>query len=145
MNHKRIARVTKSHGLGIRPRRRFVRTTDSDHDLPIDTQLALAALDAAVRSRQPAAGCIDHTDRGCRGEFNGSSQHWVDEQILNPHSMPRQVSSSQAFSAAWCRARVQRLRSLEHPTETGQCPLGSIAAGGRLYSRSCRAAMERPD
>jgi putative transposase len=24
-----------SYGLGIKPRRRFVRTTDSDHDLPI--------------------------------------------------------------------------------------------------------------
>ncbi|MEP7297649.1 MAG: IS3 family transposase [Burkholderiales bacterium] len=35
VNHKRIARIMKSHGLGIRPRRRFVRTTDSDHDLPI--------------------------------------------------------------------------------------------------------------
>ena len=35
VNHKRIARVMKAHGLGIRPRRRFVRTTDSAHDLPI--------------------------------------------------------------------------------------------------------------
>ena len=35
INHKRISRVMKAHGLGIRPRRRFVRTTDSDHDLPI--------------------------------------------------------------------------------------------------------------
>ena len=32
VNHKRIARVMKAHGLGIRPRRRFVRTTDSAHD-----------------------------------------------------------------------------------------------------------------
>jgi putative transposase len=119
VNHKRIARVMKAHGLGIRPRRRFVRTTDSAHDLPIfpnlyrnviptrpdvvwvadftyiriaagfcflaaildacsrkvvgyaisrriDTQLALAALDAAVKTRQPPRGCIHHTDRGCQ-------------------------------------------------------------------------------
>ncbi len=119
VNHKRIARIMKSHGLGIKPRRRFVRTTDSDHDLPIfpnlyrnvipakpdvvwvadityiriaagfcflaaildacsrkvvgyaisrriDTQLALAALNAAVQTRQPAKGCIHHTDRGCQ-------------------------------------------------------------------------------
>lgn len=118
VNHKRIARIMKCHGLGIRPRRRFVRTTDSDHDLPIfpnlyrnvipakpdlvwvadftyiriatgfcflaaildacsskvvgyaisrriDTQLALAALNAAVQTRQPPQGCIHHTDRGC--------------------------------------------------------------------------------
>lgn len=25
----------RAHGLGVKPRRRFVRTTDSDHDLPI--------------------------------------------------------------------------------------------------------------
>lgn len=35
VNHRRISRVMKAHGPGIRPRRRFVRTTDSDHDLPI--------------------------------------------------------------------------------------------------------------
>jgi putative transposase len=116
---KRIARVMNAHGLGIKPRRRFVRTTDSNHDLPvfpnlyrnvipakpdmvwvadityiriasgfcflaaildacsrkvvgyaisrrIDTQLALAALNAAVRIRQPPVGCIQHTDRGCQ-------------------------------------------------------------------------------
>ncbi len=119
VNHKRIARVMKTHGLGIRPRRRFVRTTHSAHDLPIfpnlyrnvipakpdlvwvadftyiriatgfcflaaildacsrkvvgyaisqriDTQLALAALNVAVQSRNPAQGCIHHTDRGCQ-------------------------------------------------------------------------------
>lgn len=118
VNHKRIARVMKTHGLGIRPRRRFVRTTNSAHDLPIfpnlyrngtpartdlvwvadftyiriaagfcflaaildaysrkvvgyaisrriDTQLALAALNAAVQTRQLPRGCIHHTDRGC--------------------------------------------------------------------------------
>jgi putative transposase len=119
INHKRISRIMRTHGLGIKPRRRFVRTTDSDHDLPIfanlyrnvipakpdlvwvadmtyiriaagfcylaaildacsrkvvgyaisrriDTQLALAALNAAVQSRQPPQGCIHHTDRGCQ-------------------------------------------------------------------------------
>ncbi|WP_395321908.1 IS3 family transposase [Variovorax sp. UC74_104] len=28
-NHKRVARVMRARGLGIKPRRRFVRTTDS--------------------------------------------------------------------------------------------------------------------
>ena len=35
VNHKRVARVMAEHGLGIKRRRRFVRTTDSDHDGPI--------------------------------------------------------------------------------------------------------------
>jgi len=117
VNHKRVSRVMRAHGLGVKPRRRFVRTTDSDHDLPIlpnlyrnviptrpdlvwvgdityirlaggfcylaalldacsrkvvgyaisreiDSQLTVAALEAAVRSRRPPPGCICHTDRG---------------------------------------------------------------------------------
>jgi putative transposase len=117
VNHKRVSRIMRTHGLGIKPRRRFVRTTDSDHDLPIfpnlyrnviptrpnvvwvgdityirlasgfcylaaildacsrivvgyaisreiDSQLTVAALEAAVRSRRPSPGCICHTDRG---------------------------------------------------------------------------------
>ncbi|MBK6660615.1 MAG: IS3 family transposase [Proteobacteria bacterium] len=35
VNHKRVARVMKAQGLGITPRRRFVRTTDSCHDQPV--------------------------------------------------------------------------------------------------------------
>jgi len=35
VNHKRVSRVMKIHGLGIKPRRRFVRTTDSNHNLPV--------------------------------------------------------------------------------------------------------------
>ena len=34
---------------------------------PIDTALALAALQAAIRSRRPARGGIHHTDRGSQG------------------------------------------------------------------------------
>ncbi|OOG44652.1 IS3 family transposase [Polaromonas sp. A23] len=35
VNHKRVARLMKAHSLGIKPRRRFVRTADSNHDSPI--------------------------------------------------------------------------------------------------------------
>jgi transposase InsO family protein len=31
VNHKRVVRLMKAHNLSIKPRRRFVRTTDSDH------------------------------------------------------------------------------------------------------------------
>lgn len=119
INHKKVARVMREAGLGIRPRKRFVRTTDSRHDGPIfsnlyrniipdrpdqvwvadftyiriaagfcylavildacsrkvvgyalsqhlDTELALAALHAAVMSRNPPKDCIHHADRGCQ-------------------------------------------------------------------------------
>ena len=116
-NHKKVMRLMREHGLSVRPRRRFVATTDSDHDGPIfpnlakdvlpagpnqlwvadityiaiatgfvylaaildawsrrvvgyaigrriDARLALAALRAAIESRQPPKGCIHHSDRG---------------------------------------------------------------------------------
>ena len=31
INHKRIARIMRENGLGIKPRKRFVKTTDSAH------------------------------------------------------------------------------------------------------------------
>ena len=40
VNHKAIARIMRETGLQVRPLRRFVRTTDSDHDSPIFPNLA---------------------------------------------------------------------------------------------------------
>ncbi len=35
VNHKRVARIMRANGLEIKPRKRYVRTTDSNHDSPI--------------------------------------------------------------------------------------------------------------
>ncbi|MDP9592473.1 UNVERIFIED_ORG: putative transposase [Shinella zoogloeoides] len=35
VNHKRVARVMRANSLGIKPRKRYVRTTDSNHNSPI--------------------------------------------------------------------------------------------------------------
>ena len=40
VNHKRVARIMREQDLRVRPRRRFVVTTDSDHDGPIFPDLA---------------------------------------------------------------------------------------------------------
>ena len=40
VNRKRVARLMRLHGLCVRPRRRYVVTTDSDHDGPIFPNLA---------------------------------------------------------------------------------------------------------
>ncbi len=117
VNRKRIQRIMREQGLTVKPKRRFVVTTQSDHDGPvfpnlaknvlpnspdqlwvgdityiaitqgfvylaaildawsrrvvgyaisrrIDHRLTLAALEAAIRARQPPAGCIHHSDRG---------------------------------------------------------------------------------
>src|SRR5262249_40805039 len=40
VNHKKGMRLVKENGLTVRPRRRFIATTDSDHDGPIFPNLA---------------------------------------------------------------------------------------------------------
>ena len=40
INHKKVMRLMKETGLAVRPRRRFMVTTDSDHDGPIFPDLA---------------------------------------------------------------------------------------------------------
>jgi len=117
VNHKKIRRLMREHDLQPRCRRRYVATTDSDHDSPIfpdrarelivdgpnqlwvadityiaitagfvylaaildawsrrvlgyaisrsiDARLAVAALKAAIKTRQPPEGCVHHSDRG---------------------------------------------------------------------------------
>lgn len=40
VNHKRVSRLMRQHGLQVRPRRRYIATTDSTHDGPIFPNLA---------------------------------------------------------------------------------------------------------
>jgi putative transposase len=40
VNHKKVMRLMKKNRLTVRPRRRFIATTDSDHDGPIFPNLA---------------------------------------------------------------------------------------------------------
>ncbi len=35
VNHKRVVRVVRANGLGIKPRKLYVRTTNGNHDSPI--------------------------------------------------------------------------------------------------------------
>jgi putative transposase len=117
VNSKKVRRLMREHGLQPKHRRRFVITTDSDHNGPIfpnlarnmaldrpnqlwvadltyiaiaagfvylaaildawsrrvvgyaisrsiDARIAVAALQAAIKARQPPRGCVHHSDRG---------------------------------------------------------------------------------
>ena len=55
--------------------RRVVGWALADH---LRTELAAAALQMALTSRQPAPGLIHHSDRGSQGGFNRWSQHPLD-------------------------------------------------------------------
>ena len=117
VNAKKIRRLMREHELNPRQRRRFIATTDSNHNYPIfpdlankmtldgpnqlwvadityvaiatgfvylaaildawsrrvvgyaisrsiDARLVVAALKAAINARNPAQGCVHHSDRG---------------------------------------------------------------------------------
>jgi len=48
VNHKAVSRVMREHELQVRPLRRFVRTTDSQHDNPIFPNLARGLIPTAA-------------------------------------------------------------------------------------------------
>jgi hypothetical protein len=52
--------------------RRVVGWASADH---LRTDLVAQALTNAVAARRPTGPVIFHSDRGCQGEFNRSSQH----------------------------------------------------------------------
>jgi putative transposase len=154
VNSKKVRRLMRNYDLQPKRRRRFVATTDSNHDHPIfpdlardrfvdgpnqlwvadityiairagfvylaaildawsrrvvgyainrsiDARLAIAALKAAIRARQPPKGCIHHSDRGSQYASEayrklladmGSSARWAGVEI--PTTMPRLKASS---------------------------------------------------
>ena len=149
VNSKKIRRLMREHDLQPKRRRRFVATTDSDHDNPIfpnlardrivdgpnqlwvaditynaiatgfvylaaildawsrrvvgyaisrsiDARVAVAALKAAIRVRQPPKGCIHHWDRGSQYASEPYRHQLAEHGLVgsmgrrgNPTKMPR--------------------------------------------------------
>src|SRR5438876_8535673 len=71
VNHKKVMRLMQEQGLTVRPRRRFVATTDSDHDGPIFPNLAK---DVVPTGPKPALGRRHHLYRH-RGGLRLSGGH----------------------------------------------------------------------
>lgn len=62
-----------------------------------DANLVSKAVRMAVEVRGKHGGLMFHSDQGCQGGFNRSSQHWIVVQTLDTHSVLRQVFSSRVF------------------------------------------------
>ena len=141
VNHKKIRRLMRERGLQPKRRRRYVATTDSDHDSPIfpgrarnlvvaspnqlwvadityiaitggfvylaalldawsrrvvgyaisrsiDARLALAALKAAIQTRNPPEGCVHHSDRLNPAQYASE----VYRQLLADHGLVGSMS-----------------------------------------------------
>lgn len=60
VNHKKIRRLMREHGLQPRIRRRFVATTDSDHDGPIFPNLAKDIVPARPNQLRSVTSPMSH-------------------------------------------------------------------------------------
>ncbi|WUW68288.1 DDE-type integrase/transposase/recombinase (plasmid) [Streptomyces sp. NBC_01455] len=62
----------------------------ADH---MKTSLISDALDMAARNIDLVEGCIFHSDRGCQGGFNWSSQHLRELEVCGVFELERCISS----------------------------------------------------
>ncbi|MGK9055507.1 IS3 family transposase [Neorhizobium petrolearium] len=89
VNHKRVARVMQTDGLGIKPRKRDVRTTNSTHDSPIYPNL--------YRNLIPA-GCTPPVDRRNRLPLEIRAARWVPVLRSSPLVNEKERSTSDKAS-----------------------------------------------
>jgi len=161
VNSKKVRRLMREHDLQPKRRRRFMATTDSDHDNPIfpdlardrvvdgpnqlwvadityiaiaagfvylaaildawsrrvvgyaisrsiDARLAIAALKAAIRARQPPRGCIHHSDRGSQYAClsQAARQPWVHRLDGSAREPLRQCQGRELHEDAEGRGRL---------------------------------------
>jgi putative transposase len=79
--------------------RKVIGYAVADH---LRTSLIVEALAAALVTRRPAAGVIFHSDRGCQGGFNRSSQHRFGMANIVHRGALRQGCSSRVSCGAGC-------------------------------------------
>jgi hypothetical protein len=92
------------------------------------TELVLEALDMALEQRRPW-GVIHHSDQGCQGEFNRSSQHLMEVWRWNRRDVDAQTEQ-----------RASRCIHLAGP----QSDAGSIDSGsGKASLVACRVSSRR--
>jgi putative transposase len=104
------------------------------------TELILAALDMAITQRQPSA-VIHHSDRGCQGEFQRSSQHlaiggvaWDDQRV------GLQIGQD----VRRCDRRVGRASTSGMPSRRfGHALRWGLQVRTRLRRAACRSPLAR--
>ena len=75
VNHKKVMRLMKENDLTVRPRRRFIATTDSNHDGPIFPNLAKDVVPTNLNQLWVADITYIAIATGLRVSTNGSSSY----------------------------------------------------------------------
>jgi putative transposase len=195
VNSKKIRRLMREHDLQPKRRKRFVATTDSDHDGPIfpdlardrmvdgpnqlwvadityiaiatglvymaaildawsrrvvgyaisrsiDARLVVAALKAAIRTRQPPRGCIHHSDRGSQYASEAYRNLLADHGLVG--SMDRR--GLQHPQAALCARLSERraIRGSQRPADgQNRCVTLSTVRGAHIIRTVVRPGPPR--
>ena len=104
------------------------------------TELVLAAIDMAITMRRPAS-VVHHSDHGCQGDFQRSSQHlaiggvaWDDQRVG--------LQSGQGVRR--CGRQVGRASTSEMPSRhSGHALRRELQVRTRLWRAACRSRLAR--
>ncbi|MFF4534527.1 DDE-type integrase/transposase/recombinase [Streptomyces sp. NPDC001407] len=114
--------------------RRVIGWATADH---LRTELVAEALKAACRQRRPAGEAVFHSDRGCQGGFNRSSQH-LDREVKRWASW--NGSSGCAYTAGRSRRRAgRRWPGVRTGSGSGRRSLAGTRPRMRARPRTCPA------
>jgi putative transposase len=110
--------------------RRIVGWAMENH---LKTELILSALNMAVTQRRPE-GVIHHSDRGCQGDFQRSSQHLINGGVLwDGH----QGGLRNGRAGRRCGLRAGQVSTSGKPSRRSGCALPQVL---RAKTRQSRAA-----
>jgi hypothetical protein len=113
--------------------RRVVGFAIADH---LRTELIADALANAVAARDPGPGVIFHSDRGCQGGFNWSSQHLVIMEVLGGKTTRgddrAQCGARRATTAVGCGSGVAASDAITGPAGALACGAAGVLAADRF-------------
>jgi putative transposase len=115
-------------------------------DTTLSTTLPLKALEVAVARRRPTVGLVHHSDRGCQGGINRSSQHLDTEEL---RWVQRSVDGRLVRGVLRCvHQGVPRRGDVSTGSDSGRqsttgCPARTLRRQPVSHSRSGRGGSAR--
>jgi putative transposase len=120
VNHKAVARFMRLHGLQVRPLRKFVRTTNSDHDCPIFPNLARGF--HPTGPNQLWVGDITYIGIAAGFAYLAVILDAWSRRVVG-YAMGRQIDARLTLAALRCRCRRSPATARLHTSFGSRCPI----------------------